>query len=240
MRSLKDLFVLIGVIACLAPEVMASRFDVVAGRTGGPANGGATCKSCHGQTTGPGMVEIFGAPNHYQADAVYDLVVRVTDPTRLGAGFQISAEDASGNHIGELSVIDSVRTALNTDDPVYLNHSSDGVDDSVANWAANGNSVDYPVRWTAPSTDMGAVTFWAAGNAINDNFSASCPTQPSCAPGCCDIIYLTSKSANFVAVPAVSTWGMVILAISVLTAGSIMAVRRRPARVLVPATRGRN
>jgi len=219
---------------------MASRFDVLPGRTGGPANGGATCKSCHGQTTGPGSVEIVGAPSYYQADAVYDLTVRVSDATRLGAGFQISVEDASGNHIGALSVIDSVRTMHNTDDPVYLNHTSDGVDDSVANWVANGNSVDYPVRWTAPSTDMGAVTFWAAGNAINNNFSASCPTPPSCAPGCCDIIHLTSKSANFVAVPAVSTWGMVILALCVMTAGSILAVRRVPRRVLIPATRGRH
>ena len=214
----------LGIVACLAQTAMASRFDVLSGRTGGPANGGATCRSCHGNAVGAGSVEIIGVPDKYQANAVYDLTVRVSDATKLGAGFQISVEDAAGNHIGALSIIDPVKTELNPDDPAYANHTSNGVDASVAGWAANGNSFSYPVRWAAPSTDMGTVTFWAAGNAINNNSSPSG-----------DNIYLTSKSASFVAVPAVSTWGMIVLALCVMTAGTIVAGRRRPSLVPVPA-----
>lgn len=216
------LLVGLGVLVCLSQSAQASRFDVLAGRTGGPANGGATCRACHGNTIGTGSVEILGAPDNYQANAVYDLTVRVSDSTKLGAGFQISVEDASGNHIGALSLIDAVKTELNNDDPAYANHTFDGVADSVLNWAGNGNSYSYPVRWTAPSTDMGTVTFWAAGNAINNNSSSGG-----------DIIYLTNKSASFVAVPAASTWGLVVLAICVMTAGTIVAGRRRPALVPV-------
>lgn len=214
----------VGLLAVCASSAQASRFDVLAGRTGGPANGGATCRSCHGSTAGPGSVEILGAPTQYQANAVYDLTVRITDSTKLGAGFQISVEDAAGNHIGALSLIDAVRTENNSDDPVYVNHTSDGVDDSVADWAANGNSYSYPVRWTAPSTDMGTITFYAAGNAINNNFSNSG-----------DLIYLTSTSASFVAVPAASTWGLVILALLTATAGTLLCLRRRPVPVLLSA-----
>ena len=205
-------------LSSLTGVAEASRFSVVAGRTGGPANGGATCRSCHGNAIGNGMVEILGAPTSYQANAVYDLTVRVSDAARAGAGFQISVEDSLGNHIGTLSVIDAVKTKLNDDDPVYLNHTSDGVDASVAGWVANGNSVSYPVRWTAPATDAGTVTFYAAGNAINNNFSASG-----------DLIYLTSTSASFQAIPAASTWGLIIFTLCVLIAGSVLSNQRRVA-----------
>ncbi len=216
--------ILVGLCFCtgLAQTVHASRFDVLSGRTGGPANGGATCRACHGNAVGTGSVQILGAPDSYQANRVYDLTVRVADPTKLGAGFQISVEDANGNHIGSLSVIDAVKTKLNPDDNAYLNHTSDGVDASVAAWAGNGNSYSYPARWTAPATDMGTITFWAAGNAINNNFS---PTG--------DTIYLTSKSASFQAIPAVSTWGMVVLTLCVLAAGTMLSIRRKKV-VLAP------
>lgn len=210
-------------MAITAPA-KASRFDVVPGRTGGPAGLGATCRQCHGNAVGNGSVEIVGVPNKYQANAVYDLTVRVSDPDKLGAGFQISVEDAIGNHVGALSVIDSVNTELNPSDNGYLNHRPEGVDASIAAWAANGNSFDFPVRWTAPDVDMGTVTFWAAGNAINNNFSPNC--SQACAPGCCDIVYLANESAGFLSVPAASTWGLIMLGLSVLTAGTLLS--RRP------------
>jgi|CXWL01.1.fsa_nt_gi hypothetical protein len=223
----------LGIVACIAQNAHASRFNVAAGRTGSPASGAATCRGCHGSTIGTGSVEILGAPDNYQANAVYDLTVRVSDTTRLGAGFQISVEDAAGNHVGALALIDPVNTELNSANTAFANHTSNGVDASVAAWAGNGNSYSYPVRWTAPSTDMGTVTFWAAGNAINNNFSQSC--TGGCAPGCCDIVYLTTKSATFIAVPAVSTWGMVVFTLCLMTAGTIVAGRRKPALASVRA-----
>lgn len=205
------------VVFCfLSSVVQASRHSVLPGRTGGPANGGANCRSCHGNNVGSGSVEILGAPTSYRANEVYDLVVRVSDPDKAGAGFQISVEDSLGNHIGTLSVLDAVNTTLNGDDPVYLNHTSSGVDASVTGWVSNGNSASFPVRWTAPSTDMGTVTFYAAGNAINNNSSAGG-----------DNIYLTSRSASFQAIPAASTWGIVVLSLGVMIAGSLVSAQRR-------------
>lgn len=224
-----------GFMTVATSTAFASRFDVEPGRTGGPANGGATCRQCHGNSVGTGSVQILGAPDKYQANAIYDLTVRVSDPTKLGAGFQISVEDAIGNHVGTLAVIDAVNTELNPLDDGYLNHTSDGVDASVAAWAANGNSFEFPVRWIAPATDMGTVTFWAAGNAINNNFAPNCPQ--ACAPGCCDIVYLNSKSASFLSVPAISTWGLVVLALCVLTAGTVLSHRPKRAPACLAARR---
>lgn len=219
----KSALIIAGTMACISHTAFASRFDVLSGRTGGPANGGSTCRSCHGSNVGDGSIEILNAPSQYQANGVYDITVRISDVGQAGAGFQLSAEDASGNHLGAFTVLDAVKTELNPDDNNYINHTPDGVDDAVANWAANSSSASYTVRWTAPSTDLGTVTFWAAGNAINNNFSASG-----------DFIYTTSKSASFVAVPAASTWGLIVLTLCVLTAGTLVGLRRG-AR-LIPVT----
>ncbi len=205
-------------MACWYPQTaVAFRSDPPAGRTGSSGSGGATCRSCHGNNVGGGSVQIVGVPDKYQANAIYDITVRVADSAKLGAGFQLSVEDASGLPAGTLSIIDAVNTQLNTDDPAWVNHRLAGVNNSVANWAASGNSVDYLVRWQAPSSDIGPITFWAIGNAINNNFNSSG-----------DNIYLANKSASFIQVPAVSEWGLVVLTLCVLTAGTL-ALRRAPA-----------
>jgi len=100
---------------------------------------------------------------------MYDLVVRVQDDTKLGGGFQISVEDPAGNHAGLLILTDPVNTQENAE---WVNHTGDGVANSVVNWAALGNAAEYNVRWQAPEC-IGPVTFWAAGNAINNNSSST-------------------------------------------------------------------
>ncbi len=210
------------VLAFAASPAWAFRANPPVGRTGSPGSGNATCMSCHGTNVGTGMVEILNAPTQYQADVIYDLIVRVSDAARVGAGFQLSVEQANGTPAGTLIVTDAVNTQLNPDDNVFINHTSAGVSNSVTNWAANGNSASFNVRWQAPSTDVGAVTFWAAGNGINNNFSSTG-----------DFIYLSNTSASFLAVPAVSEWGLLVLGLCVLTAGTLSLRRRSmtPVRV---------
>lgn len=169
---------------------------------------------CHGAGAGPGSVQVLGFPANYAPSTNYDLTIRIADTTKLGAGFQLSVEDASGEHAGTLSLLDPTNTQFNTGN-VWVDHTSTGVNNSVTNWAANGNAANYMVRWTSPATDEGPITAWAAGNAINNNFSSSG-----------DTIYLTSQTANFMEeVPTVSQWGLAILAMLVLTAGSLMIGR---------------
>ena len=200
-------------IGSVAPSY-AFRSGPPAGHNGSTASGGATCMVCHGSAIGGGMVEILGVPAQYEADALYDLTVRISDPAQAGAGFQLSVETAAGSQAGTLIAIDATNTQLNVD-PRWINHTQTGVNNAVATWAAMGNAAEYDVRWQAPATDVGPVTFWAAGNAINNDFFNTG-----------DIIYLTNESATFLSiVPAAGAWGLLAMGLVVLIAGTIVVGR---------------
>src|SRR5262245_40892280 len=85
-------------IGWAASSALAFRSGPPAGANGSTASFGATCKGCHGNAVGTGSVQILGAPSVYTPNTIYNIGVRVAEPTKLGAGFQISVEDAAGNH----------------------------------------------------------------------------------------------------------------------------------------------
>lgn len=194
-----------------AGSALAFRSGPPGGMTGSPASGGNSCTLCHSGGSGSGSVQILGFPAQYAPNTDYDLTVRIADATKLGAGFQISVEDSSGEHMGTLTLLDATNTQFNAGN-VWVNHTLTGVANSVTNWAGNGNAADYTVRWTSPATDEGPITAYAAGNAINNNFGSSG-----------DTIYLTSVTATFMEeIPTVSQWGLAVIALMVLSAGSVI------------------
>lgn len=199
---------------------LANRGNTPPGTTGSPASLGNSCTLCHESAAGSGMVEILGLPALYQADQAYDLTVRVSDPTKVGAGFQISAEDALGNHLGTLLVIDSLNTRfsqLTGDGLNWVGHTADGVADSLTSWISNGNAAEYRLRWQAPPGDMGPITFYAAGIAIdNDFFIAG------------DLVYVTSVTTTFAfgtTVPALSAPG-IVFALLLMAGIAVFRLRR--------------
>ncbi len=205
----------VGLAAMLCDSAWGYRSGPPSGVNGGMAAGGANCSACHMSSTGfGGSVQILGVPQWYQTNAIYDLTVRIQDDDQAGAGFQISAEDMDGNHVGTLIVTDEDNTQMNSILNEYLNHTGNGVNNSVTSWSGLGNAAEYNLRWQAPPNVVGPVTFWAAGNAINDNIVSSG-----------DHVYLTNETAG-IPVPAVSEWGMLVLALLVTTAATIIAVRR--------------
>lgn len=157
----------------LAGSAEARRNGPPAGVTGGPASAGFTCAICHGGEGFDGSIQILGVPAQYEPSMIYNLTVRIDDAEQAGAGFQLSAEAPDGMFLGTLIASDAIHTQLNPNDPGFIEHNNVGVDNSVSNWAALGNAAEYQIQWQAPATDAGPVTFWAAGNAINDNFSPS-------------------------------------------------------------------
>ncbi len=179
------------IISCLflgsiSGTTFAFRNGPPAGFNGSTASAGSSCQACHGITVGGGSVQIIGAPTTYTPNTVYNISVRVADATKLGAGFQISVEDAAGAHRGTLIISDAVNTQKNLGNMNWVNHTGTGVNNAVAGWAGMGNAATYNLQWQAPATDQGALTFWAAGNAINNDFFSTG-----------DIIYLTSVSTVF-------------------------------------------
>ncbi len=220
MRNHLTTMFVVGVIAgfCGTP-LLAFTTGGPDGLTGGPADSG-TCTLCHSGVlnSGPGSVEILGVPSQYQFGQVYDLTIRISDPTKVAAGFEVSAQDDLGGHLGTLSLFDPLGTQLANGNPDYITHTATGVADALAGWAASGNSADYSVRWEAPASDLGPVAFYAVGNAINNATGNNG-----------DNIYQTSIVAGPPGpIPAVSDWGIAAMALLLLSAGTIAFHRNRP------------
>jgi len=180
---------ILALIVCtnVPSTALAYRSGPPAGRNGSTASGGVSCRACHGTAVGPGSVQIIGYPAQYMANVLYNIDVRVQDPTQVGAGFQISFETIAGVHAGTIIRTDTTGTQLNSG---WLNHTTTGVNNSVLNWSSMGNAATFNLIWRAPSTDLGPIRAWGAGNAINNNFNVTG-----------DIVYLTSETATFTVGP---------------------------------------
>lgn len=142
------------------------------GRTGAP--GESNCTGCHSGVvnSGSGSVMISGIPDSYQANEEFTLTVKVSDPGQLRWGFQITALDAQNRPAGAVSPINRnlTRTASGTgtlEGRTYVEHTSEGTQ------VGTRDSASWQVKWTAPSSDVGPVTFYAAGNAANNNNASS-------------------------------------------------------------------
>jgi hypothetical protein len=143
-----------------------------AGRTGAP--GEATCVQCHTGTlnSGAGSVAIEGVPDVYEPGQEYTLTVRVSHPDRRRWGFQITALDAQNRPAGTLGLVNRnlTRAANGTGGQqgrTYVEHTAQGT------FAGQPSGASWEVRWTAPAQDIGQVTFYAAGNAANNNNASS-------------------------------------------------------------------
>ncbi|MEW6207233.1 MAG: choice-of-anchor V domain-containing protein [Acidobacteriota bacterium] len=158
--------VLIFVIAIVA---YASASGPDARYTGAPGDIG-NCVNCHDSfenaNVGPGSVTITNAPAVYTPGQQYTLTVTVQQGGQSRFGFQLTAVDSNGDRAGTLAPVssDSQLNALTgTGDRQYIQHSSTGTSPT-----SSGRRI-WQIRWTAPSTDVGTVTFYVAGNAANNN-----------------------------------------------------------------------
>jgi hypothetical protein len=132
------------------------------------------CSSCHGgqaENTG-GVIELIGAPALYREGAVYTITVRLTSgQTAANAsrrwGFQLTAVRMSnGAGAGTFATIAGQGTQIisgtgSLASRRYVEQTSTGTRTGTA------SPVQWNVQWTAPATDIGAITFYFAGNAAN-------------------------------------------------------------------------
>ncbi len=160
------------VVLVLAAVAYGHAAGPPAGRTGAP--GEATCVQCHSGTLngGAGKVIISGVPETYEPNEEFTLTVRVEHPDRRRWGFQIVALDDQNNPAGTLSAVNRNLTKVATgtgaqDGRRYVEHTTAGT------FAGQSGGAEWEVKWTAPATDAGRVTFYAAGNAANNNNASS-------------------------------------------------------------------
>lgn len=140
------------------------------GYTGAPGDVG-NCTACHdhpGQpNVGPGSVRIDGVPSVYQPGQVYTLTVTVQQSGRQRFGFQVTAIDPDGRKAGAFTSVDSFATQVLSesgfDARQYIEHTQAGTS------ASSSGSRTWPISWTAPSSDIGTIRFYVAGNAADND-----------------------------------------------------------------------
>ncbi|HEY6160696.1 MAG TPA: choice-of-anchor V domain-containing protein [Bacteroidia bacterium] len=151
-----------------------------AGYTG--SQGESYCTSCHTGTAlngGGGSVTIGGAPSVYALGQTYTITVTVSQSNRSLFGFAMEALTSTNVNAGTLVVTNSaedhILTAFNG--RKNITHQLNG--------GATVNSHTFTFNWTAPSTNVGVVKFYAVGNAANGNNSDTG-----------DLIYSTNVTIN--------------------------------------------
>jgi len=122
---------------------------------------------------GTGKISIT-APQTYVPGHTYPVTVTHTnaDPTRLRWGFELTVLDnASDEKAGDLQGTDGTTQVLNNAGPgsarQYIEHTA------VGTFVGQQNGAGWTFNWTAPSTDVGPVTFYAAGNQANNDGNTS-------------------------------------------------------------------
>src|SRR4030095_14001943 len=142
-----------------------------AGFTGAP--GEFTWAECHvPHDAGTGQISIT-APQTYVPGQTYPITVTHTNPdqTRLRWGFQLTALDPSDEKAGNLQSSDVLTQVVDNKGPAgsrqYIEHTSAGT------FIGQKNGASWTFNWTAPSVDVGPVTFYAAGNHANNDGNSS-------------------------------------------------------------------
>jgi hypothetical protein len=165
-RGIKKLKAAIAILM-ITVVAYANSFGPEARYTGAPGDI-ATCVNCHDTfeqpNVGAGSVAIGSLPGVYTPGQQYTITVTVQQSGRSKFGFQLTAIDSEGNRAGTLTSLGSdtqVNAITGTGERQYIQHTSSGTNQTSA-----GRRI-WQVRWTAPSTDVGTVIFYAAGNAAN-------------------------------------------------------------------------
>ena len=130
----------------------------------------ANCTQCHfdnelNASDGSLMLTI---PETYTPNEVYTIIVNLSRAGQSRWGFEMTALDADGERAGSFATDAAANTQLSkANGKQYIKHTTIG----TAQGTNDANSWEF--QWTAPDTDIGPITFYAAGNAANGDGGAT-------------------------------------------------------------------
>lgn len=179
--------------------------------TGAP--GEITCAQCHIQNAGPGVFTI-SPPASYVPGQTYQITVQhsTTDTTRLRWGFQMTALDGTDTAAGTFTSTSAFTYDDFGNSRFYVAHTQTGT------FAGTSGGASWTFNWTAPATDVGPVTFYAAGNQANNNgnrqgdqiYTATAVTQVAGTPTPTNTATNTPTATPTVAISGTVTYGNAI------------------------------
>jgi uncharacterized protein (TIGR03437 family) len=154
----------IALVSLIPGSLLAHSAGASPGLSGAPGDG--TCAACHGDgtvNTAGGKVAITFPASGYAPGSTYSITVTITDATAQRWGFEIAARTAGNAQAGTFAPSDSFTQALNAGGFNWETHTSAGTRPGTS------GPTTFQMNWTAPSSNVGTVTFYAAANAANNN-----------------------------------------------------------------------
>ena len=170
MKNLKNILPVWGVLLLLfavsSGNVFAFSGSPPDGLTGAPNE--ANCTQCHAgnslNATGGSLT--LTIPETYEPNEVYTIIIDLERSGQSRWGFEMTALDADGARAGTFAGDTAGNTQLSeANSKQYIKHTSVGTAQDTND--ANG----WKFQWTAPDTNVGPITFYAAGNAANGDFN---------------------------------------------------------------------
>ena len=146
-------YLIAATFALSASALWGKETNPPAGKAGDPPSS-QNCTDCHEDgvlNNGDSNFTITGLPSFYTPNRTYELNL-LLDKNATGYGFQAIAKDVN-NTAGSFTPVSSGITV----DGEYIEHNTPS---TTGQWT---------FKWTAPSTDVGLVTFYASGLVANSN-----------------------------------------------------------------------
>ena len=158
--------------------------------TGAPGEQTCATSGCHDDNkinSGAAKlsIEVDGSVSNYFPGKTYAIKVKISEQNVNRFGFQLIAlNNATLASVGVFQITDAGRTQLvmNTKEFTnreYVTYSFNGTDASTEGMG------EWVVNWTAPATDVGPISFYAAGVSANDDMTDKK-----------DFVYTSSKVLN--------------------------------------------
>ncbi len=173
LKRFYPLAIFVSVAAIATADILSDNGK--AGNTGSP--GESTCTNCHSSyslNSGGGSINITASnmPNwEYIPGQVYHLSVTVSRSANSLFGLGFEALKANGNTpSGTFTITSPTKTTIKN--ATVNGVSRPNVVHKLNGGAGNGSYV-FTFDWTAPSSDVGNIVFYAAGNACNNNGNES-------------------------------------------------------------------
>ncbi len=169
MKSLKNILsVSVGLVLLFVASngsVLANSFGPLDGLTGAPTEN--NCKQCHfgNELNTSGGSLMLTIPETYEPNEVYTIIVDLSRAGQNRWGFEMTALDADGARAGSFEVDSAANTQVSeANSKQYIKQTA------VGSAQGTNDAHSWEFQWTAPDADVGAITFYAAGNAANGDF----------------------------------------------------------------------
>ncbi len=167
-NTLSTWALLVLLFAASAGSVFAFSFGPPEEKTGSPNEGTCADAGCHtgNDLNASGGSLMLTIPETYEPNQVYEIIVGLARDGQSRWGFEMTALDGNGASAGSFEAADVINTQLkDANSKQYIMHTAAG--------SAQGTNDEnqWTLKWTAPDADIGPITFYAAGNAANGDFT---------------------------------------------------------------------